>query len=100
MHTHFKSVAASAVAIVLIFASTSFVVFQMMAHPDSSAVSNPISFSPIVNMLSAAAKMWLIAAIAGAWMWIIMFASRRSGIHRLAQVSTVAKHRQTFIAER
>ena len=92
MRTHFKSVAACSVAMVLIFVFTSFMIFQMMAHPDSSAVSNPTSFPPILHIFSAAAKVWLVAGIAGAWMWIILFASRCSGIHRLVQVSTVAKH--------
>ncbi len=91
MRTHFKSVAASAVAMVLIFAATSFVVVQMMVNRDSSAISTTTSLPPIVHIFSAAAKVWLVAGIAGAWMWIILFASRRSGIHRLAQVSTVAK---------
>ncbi len=92
MRTQFKSVAACAVAMVLIFAFTSFAVFQMMVHPDSSAGSSPTYFPSFVHIFSAAAKMWLVAAIAGSWMWTIMFASRRSGIHRLAQVSTVVKH--------
>ena len=88
MGTHFKSAAACAVAVVIIVASTSFVILQMMANPDSPTISLTKPFPPILHAISAAGKTLLIAYIAGAWAWIALFAFRRSGVHRLAQIST------------
>jgi hypothetical protein len=88
MRTHFKSSAACAVAVVIILASTSFVIFQMIAHPDSPTISLARPFHPVLQIVSAAGKTLLIAYIAGTWAWITLFALRRSGVHRLAQIST------------
>lgn len=90
MRTHFKSAAACAVAVVVIVAATSFLVFQMMAHPESTVISPAKAGSGVLHIASAAGKILLLAYIAGAWVWITIFAVRRSGVHRLAQVSTFA----------
>jgi hypothetical protein len=88
MSTHFKPAAACAVAVVIILASTSFVILQMMASPDSPTISLTKPFQPVLHIFSAAGKTLLVAYIAGAWAWITLFALRRSGVHRLVQVST------------
>ncbi|HEV3041521.1 MAG TPA: hypothetical protein VHA33_27405 [Candidatus Angelobacter sp.] len=88
MRTHFKSAAACAIAVTVIVAATSFLVFQMMSHPDSSVISPVKAGSAVLHIVSAAGKTLLLAYIAGAWVWITMFALRRFGVHRLAEVST------------
>jgi hypothetical protein len=86
MRTHFKSVAACALAVVIIVTSTSFLMFMMMAHPNFSATSAPGRLPALAHSFSAAGTVLLVAYIAGAWAWIMMFALRRSGVHRLERV--------------
>ena len=94
MRTHFKPAAACAVAVVIILASTSFVILQMIAQPESLTISLTKPFSPVLHIVSAAGKTLLIAYIAGAWAWIMLFVLRRSGVHRLAQISSSASTSQ------
>jgi hypothetical protein len=73
-------------AVVVIVTSTSYLMFMMMAHPDFSATSVPDPLPSLRHSLSAAGTLLLAAYLAGSWAWILAFALRRSGIHRLERV--------------
>jgi len=96
MHSRFPShftAAVSAVALILITAGISMVMFMMIAHPVHPVYSLRLSYLySRGNSLAMAVGMVIFGAYcAGTFMWILLFAMHRAGTQRLSSLQTIVR---------
>ena len=85
--------AVSALALVLMTAGISMVIFMMIAHPPNSfyALRLPYLHSTANPLVMAVMTVILGAYCAGMLAWIAIFAVRRAGVQRMSSLQTVVK---------
>jgi len=64
------------------------------ALPDGNAPVGPM-WAPHVGILTTIALTFLAVYLAGAATWVVLFALRRSGVHRLAEMQSSPQHNKT-----
>jgi hypothetical protein len=93
MHSRFPShltAAVSALALILITAGISMVMFMMIARP-TPPLRLAFLYSAGGSLAQAVVMVITLAYCAGMLAWILLFALHRAGVQRLSNLQTVIK---------
>jgi hypothetical protein len=98
MRSEFRFPKSTALLMIVILAGVVLAIQRADAIRASVPDVNPpvVAIQPThLTFLPTMALMFLVVYIAGAVGWVVLFALRRSGVHRLSQVSSTPEHGKT-----